>query len=144
MPTPTSIPAATSFSIARSRCVGGPVRSALEGSDEAERAAVLEARVRVEGRAEAHPLDRIERRLALDLEVFDVGQPGLRSVHSDMLEQMFALNKLGCDARFEVLCLPKVCVGVGLAGRRAISRSRPYRRLRAGPSAQTVFWRSRR
>src|SRR5258708_19775310 len=75
--------------------VGGPVGAKLKGADVAEGAPVLATCVGVERPAKAHALDGVQGRLALDLEVLDVRQPGLWSFHWDMLEQMFVLNKLG-------------------------------------------------
>src|SRR5712691_911164 len=57
---------------------------------------MLAARVGVERPAEAHALDRVEGRLALDLEVLDVDAARLGRVHSPIIEQMFVgLNSLG-------------------------------------------------
>jgi hypothetical protein len=52
-------------------------------------------------RQKTHALDRVEGGLALDFEVVDVSEPGLGGFHPAMLEQMFALNKLGCARPFQ-------------------------------------------
>jgi len=57
------------------------VRATLERADVAEGAAVLAAGVRVERPRKAHVLDRVERRLALDLEVVNVDETWLRDRH---------------------------------------------------------------
>src|SRR5207253_6599508 len=69
--------------------VEGPVGAQLEGADVAESTPMLAARVRVEGPGEAHVLDRVERRLALHIEVDDVGEPRLHSTHMAMIAQTF-------------------------------------------------------
>jgi len=70
--------------------VGGAISAELEGADVAEGAAVLAAGVGIQRPVEEHALDGVEGGLALDLEVFDVGEPRLRSLHGGNIEQMFA------------------------------------------------------
>jgi len=74
------------------------------GADVTEGATVLAAGVWVEGPAKAHALDRVQRGLALHLDVLHVGEPGLGRLHPPMVEQMFALDKLGCGGEFRLLC----------------------------------------
>ena len=50
---------------------------------------MLAAGVRVQGPVEAHALDPVQGRFALDLEVLDVGESWLRRVHLSMIEQTF-------------------------------------------------------
>src|SRR2546430_10936129 len=61
--------------------IGRPVGPELKGSDVAEGTAVLTSGIGVQGPRKAHVLDRVQRRLALDLEVVDVGEPRLGGGH---------------------------------------------------------------
>ena len=50
---------------------------------------MLAAGIGIQRPLEEHALDGVERGLALDLEVFDVGEPRLGSLRRRMIEQMF-------------------------------------------------------
>src|SRR6185312_3109557 len=66
-----------------------PVRAKLERPDVAEGASVFATRVRIQRPGEAHVLDWVERRLALNLLVLDVDPARLDRSHQDMIEQTF-------------------------------------------------------